>query len=145
MWTERRGSLTMSRFGSVLFGSTSGSLIVRVQKCEPDAWRKLAEIHTPLVYGWSRRSGLMDADAVDAVQEVFQSVYRHLTEFDGQNQRASFCAWLWTITRNQARLFHRRRGDTPQAIWGTDVVRKLDEYPDWIDDEQEPATSCELR
>jgi len=56
---------------------------------------------------------LIDADAADAAQEVFQSVYRHLGDFNNQNQNSSFRAWLWAITRNQVRLFYRQRGDTP--------------------------------
>lgn len=134
----------MNRFTSDLLGSTSASLIARMKRREPDAWRKLADIYTPLVYGWARRGGLNDADAADAVQEVFQSVYSHSADFDGQNQQASFRAWLWAITRNQVRLFYRQRGATPQAQGGSDFVRQLNEYPDWIDDEEEPVTSSEL-
>lgn len=89
--------------------------------------------------------GLSDADAADAVQEVFRSVYSHATDFDVENQQSSFRAWLWAITRNQVRLFYRRRGSTPQAQGGTDVARQLNEYPDWIDDEEEPVTSHERR
>jgi RNA polymerase sigma-70 factor (ECF subfamily) len=133
----------MSRFASDLFGSTSASLIARVKQCEPEAWRKLTDVYTPLVYGWARRSGLNDADAADAVQEVFQSVYSHSADFDGQNQQASFRAWLWAITRNRVRLYYRQRGAIPQAEGGTDLVRQLNEYPDWIDDEEEPVNSGE--
>ena len=125
-------------------GSTSGSLIARMKRREPDAWQKVSDIYTPLVYSWARRGGLIDADAADAVQEVFQSVYRHSADFDVKNQHTSFRAWLWTITRNQVRLFYRRRGDTPVAHGGTDFVRQLNEYPDWIDNEKEPVTSIEL-
>ena len=130
---------------SGLLGSTSGSLIARMKRHEPDAWRKLSDIYTPLVYGWARRGGLIDADAADASQEVFYSVYRHLADFNSQNQNSSFRAWLWTITRNQVRLFYRQRGDTPRAQGGTDSVRQLNEYPDWIDNDEEPVTSSELR
>ena len=135
----------MSDFAGGLLDSTSASLIARMRRREPDAWRKLADVYTPLVYGWARRGGLIDADAADAVQEVFQSVYSHSADFDVQNQRSSFRAWLWAITRNQVRLFYRQRGDTPQAQGGSDIVRQLNQYPDWIDDDEEPATSCELR
>lgn len=129
---------------SDLLDSTSGSLIARVKRREPDAWRKLTDIYTPLVYGWARRGGLIDADAADAAQEVFQSVYRHSADFDVQNQHSSFRAWLWSITRNQVRLFYRRHGDTPRAQGGTDTIRQLNEYPDWVDNEEEPVTSSEL-
>ena len=135
----------MSSFVSDLLGSTSASLIARIQRQEPDAWRKLADVYTPLVYGWARRGGLSDADAADAVQEVFQSVYNHATDFDARSEQSSFRAWLWAITRNQVRLFYRRRGATTQAQGGSDVARRLSEYPDWIDNDEEPVTSNERR
>ena len=135
----------MSNFTSDLLGSTSASLIARLKRREPDAWRKLAVVYTPLVYGWARRGGLNDADSADAVQEVFRSVYSHASDFEGQHEQASFRAWLWAITRNQVRLFYRQRGDSPQAQGGTDFVRQMNEYPDWIDDEEEPVTSSERR
>ncbi|MGI8981107.1 MAG: RNA polymerase sigma factor [Pirellulaceae bacterium] len=135
----------MSSIASDLLGSTSASLIARIQRHEPDAWRKLADIYTPLVYGWARRGGLNDADAADAVQEVFRSVYSHATDFDVKNEQSSFRAWLWAITRNQVRLFFRRRGGVAQAKGGTDATRQINEYPDWIDNEEEPVTSSERR
>lgn len=135
----------MSSIATDLLGSTSASLIARIQRQEPDAWRKLADVYTPLVYGWARRGGLSDADAADAVQEVFRSVYAHATDFDARGEQSSFRAWLWTITRNQVRLFYRRRGATAQAQGGTDATRRISEYPDWIDNEEEPVTSSERR
>ncbi len=135
----------MTSFANDLSGSTSASLIARVKRREPDAWRKMADVYTPLVYGWARRGGLSDADAADVVQEVFRSVFRHATDFGGQNEQTSFRGWLWTITRNQVRLFYRQRSATSQARGGTDFARQLNEYPDWIDDEEEPVTSSERR
>ncbi len=135
----------MSTIASDLLGSTSASLIVRMQRQEPEAWRKLADVYTPLVYGWARRGGLSDADAADAVQEVFRSVYAHAADFDGEKEQASFRAWIWTITRNQVRLFYRQRGAIAQAQGGTDANHRISEYPDWIDDEEEPVTSSESR
>lgn len=133
----------MSSFASDFSGSTSASLIARIKRREPDAWRKMADVYTPLVYGWARRGGLGDADAADVVQEVFRSVFGHVADFDSQNQGKSFRVWLWAITRNQVRLFYRRRDMTSQGRGGTDFVRHLHEYPDWIDDEQEPVTSSD--
>ena len=114
-----------------------------MKRREPDGWRKLADVYTPLVYGWARRGGLGDADAADVVQEVFRSVYVHASDFDAGGRQSSFRSWLWVITRNQIRLFYRRRGATVQAQGGTDGVGRLSEYPDWIDNEEEPVTSSE--
>jgi RNA polymerase sigma-70 factor, ECF subfamily len=126
-------------------GSTSATLIARMKRQEPDAWQKLADVYTPLVYGWARRGGMNDADAADAVQEVFRSVYAHANDFDPRGEHSSFRGWLWAITRNQVRLHYRKRGATDQAQGGTDAARRIDEYPDWIDDEEEPVTSSERR
>ena len=85
---------------------------------------------------------MSDADAADVVQEVFRSVFRHANDFDAQNEQASFRAWLGAITRNQVRLFYRQRSAT-QARGGADFARQLNEYPDWIDDDEQPVTSSE--
>ncbi|MBC7854585.1 MAG: sigma-70 family RNA polymerase sigma factor [Pirellulaceae bacterium] len=135
----------MSKSLSDLTGSTSATLIARMKRREPDAWRKLSEVYTPLVYGWARRGGLGDADAADVVQEVFRSVYSHADDFDTEGQRSSFRSWLWAITRNQISLFYRRRGVTVQASGGMEAGRRLSEYPDWIDNEEEPSDGSERR
>ena len=45
---------------------TRPSLLVRMRNARDEwAWGEFVEIYSPLVYGFSRKQGLQDADAVD--------------------------------------------------------------------------------
>jgi RNA polymerase sigma-70 factor (ECF subfamily) len=122
-------------------GSTSASLIERVRRLDADAWQRLCALYGPVVYGWCRRSGLQDSDAADAVQEIFRSVFRGIADFRGRQQDGrggSFRGWLWTITRNQVRLFFRNQEKRPQALGGSDAQRRLAQQPDAFAALEEP-------
>lgn len=97
--------------------STSVSLIDRVRDCEPDAWRRLCQLYSPLVYQWARRGGLQHNDATDILQDVFQAVLVGLNHFQYDEQGGgSFRGWLWTITRNQVRQHFRRQARREQPL-----------------------------
>src|SRR4051812_47070195 len=100
--------------------STASSLLRCVKNREETAWKYLIQIYGPLVYYWCRKSQLQQADAADAVQEVFRGVFVGLENF----QRAgsgSFRGWLRIITRNKVSDFVRRTQKQPQGTGGSDA------------------------
>ena len=105
--------------------SISTTLLEQVRKRQPDAWRRLVNLYGPVVYRWCRRLGLADADAADAVQEVFAAVAAHVAEFRRDREEDSFGAWLRTITRNKVRDHFRRGCDQPAAKGGTDAYEQM--------------------
>lgn len=114
-------------------GSTSHSLIRRVQRFEAEAWVRLSTLYGPIVYGWCRRAGLQSSDAADAVQEVFRSVFQAIGSFRGASDGSnvgSFRRWLWIITLNQVRLNARRHAKMPQALGGSDAHLRMAASPD---------------
>lgn len=86
---------------------TSPSLLSRARGSDVLAWEQLVKLYSPLVYFWCRQSGIASHDAADIMQEVFQSVFRSLKDFD-RAKNGAFRAWLWTITRNKIRNTFRR-------------------------------------
>jgi RNA polymerase sigma-70 factor (ECF subfamily) len=118
---------------SILSGSTSTSLIERVRARDGEAWKRLARLYTPLVYRWARQCDLQASDAADVVQEVFLSVAANIDGFCHSGPSASFRGWLWTISRNQIRLFYRKKRARPEPIGGTDAHRVLEQYPDLVE------------
>lgn len=112
--------------------TTSLSLIDLARRQDPDAWSKLCDIYTPLVYGWARKAGLQEADAGDVTQEVFQSVAKNVTRFRRDREGDTFRGWLWTITRNQIRGWYRKRADGETAEGGSDARMRIESVPDWI-------------
>ena len=99
-------------------GSTASSLVRGVKALDPDAWRRLAAVYGPLVYGWARRAGLNRDDAADITQEAFRAVVAKCPTLRHGRLGDTFRGWLWTITRNKVRDFWRGQADHP-AVGGS--------------------------
>lgn len=120
---------------SIRSQSTSASLLVRVKQADPEAWRRLAFIYSPLVYQWSRQAGLQASDAADVMQEVFRAVHRKIATFRDDDPASTFRGWLWTVTRNKILDHFRARVGMEDAAGGTTAQGRLAELPD-----REPAS-----
>jgi RNA polymerase sigma-70 factor (ECF subfamily) len=116
--------------------SASSSLLERVKAHDPEAWRRLIEIYTPLIYGWCRQCGLQAEDAADIGQEVFSAVAANREGFRRDGPRASFRGWLWTIARNKIRDYFRRQKGKAQAQGGSAAQQQLAQVP-----EDEPGST----
>jgi RNA polymerase sigma-70 factor (ECF subfamily) len=74
--------------------STSSSLLNRVRQPEDrQAWDRFVALYTPLLYSWTFRVWLSEADAADLVQDVFVILLKKLPEFE-YDPNQSFRAWL---------------------------------------------------
>jgi RNA polymerase sigma-70 factor (ECF subfamily) len=122
--------------------STSLSLLERARRRQPEAWDRLVQLYRPLVLFWCRRAGLQGPDAEDVSQEVFAAAATGLEQFRRDRPGDTFRGWLRGITRNQARLFYRRRQRQAVAEGGSAGRDALREIPDPLaqsednDDEQ---------
>ena len=110
--------------------STSTSLIARVKDRDAEAWQRLVDLYGPLVYQWSRQSGIRSDEAADVFQEVFIAVAANVADFRRDRPGDSFRGWLWTITRNKVRDHFRRRGARPEAQGGTKAQERMAQNPD---------------
>jgi RNA polymerase sigma-70 factor (ECF subfamily) len=109
---------------------TSSSLLKRLRANEPEAWRTVVRLYTPLVYHWCARSGVRGADADDVAQEVFQAVATHLPNFRRDRPGDTFRGWLRGITKNKLLMHFRQAGRQPQASGGIEAFDKLPEIAD---------------
>ena len=66
---------------------------------------QIYERHVDFVWRTVRRLGVPEAEARDAVQDVFLAVHAHLKQFEG---RSSLATWIFTICRSVARERRRR-------------------------------------
>jgi RNA polymerase sigma-70 factor (ECF subfamily) len=97
------------------------SLLERLrQPGQEQAWARLVELYTPLLYGWARRAGLRDQDAADLVQDVFAILVQKLPDFAYDNHR-SFRAWLRTLLLNRWRDGCRRRAARPAEVGNVEL------------------------
>ena len=110
-------------------GSTSRSLIQRVQADEADAWRRLVDLYAPLVMHWCRRRLRNEADAADVFQEVFRTAAARITTFRKEQAGDSFRGWLRTVTSSRIVDFVRKRERAPEAIGGSEMKARIAEIP----------------
>jgi RNA polymerase sigma factor (sigma-70 family) len=109
---------------------TQPSLLVRVRDARDQrAWGEFVEIYSPLVYGFSRKHGLQDADAVDVTQEVLGTVARSIGRLDYKAERGSFRGWLFTIVRNEIRDWFAKQRSAVIGVGDSTSASKWDECP----------------
>ena len=89
--------------------TTPVSLLDKLKRSrDPQAWQRLVELLTPLLFTWSRQVGLQDADAADLVQDTFLLIHDKIPHFN-HSPNGSFRGWLRTVLLNRWRELARRR------------------------------------
>jgi len=81
-------------------------IIALYKSGERDAFRYLIEKYTASIYNFTARLAGRE-NAPDLVQEIFIKVWRKIDRFDAE--KAGFKTWLFTIARNTAFDFLRRK------------------------------------
>jgi RNA polymerase sigma-70 factor (ECF subfamily) len=125
---------------------TSLTLLQRLRDNEPQAWRTMVQLYTPLIVHWCARRGVRGADAEDVVQEVLKAAAAGLSNFRREKASDSFRGWLHGIMRNMLLAHHRRHIRQPQASGGTNAFVQLKEVPDAAapaDEEDDPPSELE--
>jgi RNA polymerase sigma-70 factor, ECF subfamily len=79
-------------------GSTSMSLLVGLRGDCPDAWRRLADLYTPLMQQWCLRKRIPPTDIDDVIQEVMLAVTSGIKRFRRDRDTDTFRGWLRRIT-----------------------------------------------
>jgi len=102
---------------------------------EPDAWRRLIALYSPLVRLWCRQSGVPESEIPDVSQEVFAAVASSLETFRSDRLGTTFRAWMRGIARHK--LLQRARRRYEPAVGGTDLLLRLQQVP-------APADQAEL-
>ena len=117
---------------------TSLSLLERVRLQDPEAWKRLVRLYSPLVHYWCRHWGVGTEDAQDVVQEVFLAVARGQADFERQRP-GSFRGWIRGITRHKLLDHLRRRQRQPEAAGGTEAHRRIQDVPELASDPGDEA------
>jgi RNA polymerase sigma-70 factor (ECF subfamily) len=104
---------------------TSLSLLDRLDAGDPDAWRRLVALYTPLLHSWLRRAGLQPADVDDLTQNALAVVLRKLPDYRHNGHRGAFRTWLRRILDNVLREALRRDGRRPAG--GAEFLAQLED------------------
>src|SRR5438067_13267951 len=87
---------------------TRASLLVRLRDPRDEAaWTEFVNLYAPLIYGYLRKQGLQDADAVDLSQEVISAVAGAVGRLDYDPHRGTFRTWLFTVVRRKLSNWRR--------------------------------------
>lgn len=106
------------------------SLILRLRSpADAVAWREFVEIYQPLVFRLARNRGLQDADALDAVQEVFARVAKAINRWDPDPNKGTFRGWISRITRNLVIEMLRSKSRRPLTGDDSAIAALLDAAP----------------
>jgi RNA polymerase sigma-70 factor, ECF subfamily len=97
------------------------ALAEHLQSGDADALTVLFERHGPRLLGVARRILRNQADAEDAVQQVFLDVFRSIRQFDPE--KGSFKTWLFIF--GYQRIFNCRRSLTAHRFFDTDQFNEL--------------------
>lgn len=100
---------------------TDEELIAELIEGESDALTVLFQRHSPLVFRIAYRVLRNDAEAEDAVQQVFLDVFRAARQFDPQ--KGSFKSWLLQFAYH--RSFNSRRRLRARGYYDSDSIEDL--------------------
>ena len=96
-------------------------LVSDLRANEPDALTVLFERHGTLVFRIARRILRNDAEAEDAVQQVFLDVFRAAEQFEPE--KGSFKSWLLMFAYH--RTFNSRRQLRTHGFYDSDSIEEL--------------------
>lgn len=108
---------------------TPHSLIDGMRKEDPQAWCRLTQIWTPLIYTRCRRHGLNAEDAEDVTQNVLIRVFAGFSKFQRDGLKDRFRFWIATITRNSLADHFKSRKSRPIATGGSDARHVMESAP----------------
>jgi RNA polymerase sigma-70 factor (ECF subfamily) len=87
-----------------------GALVARLQAGEEAAFEEVVRLYGPKMLAVARRLLPKEADAEDALQDAFVSVYRSVGSFQGGSRLST---WLHRVTVNAALMRIRARSRRP--------------------------------
>ena len=91
------------------------SLLARLKDWDDQkSWQDFFNTYWKLIYGVSRKAGLTDPEAQDAVQDTVVAVVKHIKEFKYDPGNCSFKTWLMMIARQ--RIIWQLRKRLPQSL-----------------------------
>lgn len=97
------------------------ALVENLQNGDTDALTVLFSRHAPRLFGVARRILRNDAEAEDAVQQIFLDVFRSIEQFDAE--KGAFKTWLFMF--GYQRIFNCRRSLAAHRFFDTDTFDEL--------------------
>jgi RNA polymerase sigma factor (sigma-70 family) len=114
----------------VLVKNASAFLKQRLQRLAPDAvlthaWDSFYRTYTGILRRMAGEFHLDAGESEDLVQEVWAQVIVHLPEFDWRGHGSGLRGWLYTLVRNKALNYIRRKVRDPVRLGGSMPVHEV--------------------
>ncbi|QDU96149.1 RNA polymerase sigma factor [Lignipirellula cremea] len=110
--------------------ATNSRLLSAARADDPDSWRELTGIYSPVVRFWITRAGIRSkSDVADILQDVFIAVANNLRTFQREQGIAKFRAWLKAVTQSKINDHFRGKGKHPDAVGGSAAAFQLGNLP----------------
>jgi RNA polymerase sigma-70 factor (ECF subfamily) len=110
--------------------ATRASLLVRLRDPRDGAaWGEFVDLYAPLLYGYLRKQGLQDADAVDLSQDVLGAVAGAVGRLEYDPSRGAFRNWLFTVVRRKLSNWRRAQRNRPDGAADRESHRILKQLP----------------
>ena len=93
----------------------------QLQSGNADALTILFKRHSPVLFGIARRVLRNDAEAEDAVQQIFLDVFRSIHQFEAE--KGSFKTWLLMFAYH--RTFNSRRAQLANRFFDSDPLQSI--------------------
>jgi len=103
-------------------------VILRIKKGEINHFAILVKKYTPVIYRFLFSKLKNKEDCEDLLQEIFFNFYKSL---DGFDERRSILPYLFQITKNQLKMFYRKKKITLPL---KEEIIVNDEYIDLLED-----------
>jgi RNA polymerase sigma-70 factor (ECF subfamily) len=116
-------------------------LAARASQGDVEAFTKLVEVHSSLVYRVALRM-LGNVEAQDASQEVWIKVWRNIGSFRGES---AFSTWLYRIAMNTCLSVRQREARRGEREYSGDELPYLPEPPGGEADPETATLSAERR
>lgn len=111
---------------------TNPSLLIRIKdSSNVDAWQEFFDLYSPLLYSYAVERGLRHEDAEDIRASCYESIVKHIQQFDYSEKNTGFRAWLRTmVTRRVIDLLRKKK---PQVAESSDL-RNLEANQESVDE-----------
>ena len=90
--------------------STRPSLLLRIRdRKDADSWAEFFDLYSPLLYAYARDRGLTHEDAEDIRASCYETIVKRIGEFEYQEQKTGFRAWLRTMVNRRVVDLYRKK------------------------------------
>lgn len=116
----------------MLLNETDEEIVVLYKNGNPEIFKDLINRYTSPLYNFTARI-VNQNDAPDIIQEIFIKVWKNLHKFD--SSKASFRTWIFTIAKNTATDFLRKRKNLLFSDLEKNEEKEMDSFAENIPDE----------